>query len=99
MNEADMMTIHERSNELGAAYLQALDELRVAETALLNAVTVAEEERAATGIAARVRYCREELLSHCARHHCPLPVPGLEPGGVIRRDSGAAARWAGGMAA
>ena len=97
-----MMTIHERSNELGAAYLQALDELRAAETELLNAVKAAEEERAATRlrrVAARVRYCRDELVSHCTRHHCPLPVPGLEPGGVIRRDSGAAAGWSGGIAA
>jgi hypothetical protein len=97
-----MMTIHERSNELGAAYLLALDELRAVETALLNTVTVAEEERAATRlrrVAAGVRFCREELLTHCARHGCPLPVPGLEPGGVVRRDSGAAAAWAGGIAA
>jgi hypothetical protein len=97
-----MTTIYETSDELGIAYLLALDELRAAETGLLHAVTVTQEESAATWlrrVAAHVRYCKEELLSHCARHGCPVPVPGLEVGGVLRREAGAARSWAGGVAA
>ena len=96
------MAVNERTDELGIAYLLALDELRAAETGLLHAVTVTQEESAATWlrrVAAHVRYCQEELLSHCARHRCPIPVPGLEPGGILRREAGAAASWAGGVAA
>ena len=35
-----MKTVYETSDELGIAYLLALDELREAETGLLHAVTV-----------------------------------------------------------
>ena len=97
-----MMSVRETSDELGIAYLLALDELREAETGLLHAVTVTQEEIAATWlrrVAAHVRYCKEELLSHCARHGCPVPVPGLQLAGIIRRDAGAPASWAGGLAA
>ena len=97
-----MTTVKERSDELGIAYLLALDELRAAETGLLHAVTVTQEEGAATWlrrVAAHVRYCKEELLSHCARHGCAVPVPGLEPGRIVRRDAEATASWAGGLAA
>jgi hypothetical protein len=97
-----MKTVYDTSDELGIAYLLALDELRAAETGLLHAVTVTQEESASTWlrrVAAHVRYCKDELLSHCARHGCPVPVPGLEPGGIVRRDAAAAASWAGGLAA
>jgi len=97
-----MTTVYETSEELGIAYLLALDELRAAETGLLRAVTVTQEEMAATWlrrVAAHARYCRDELLSHCARHGCPVPVPGLELAGILRRDAGTAASWAGGLAA
>jgi hypothetical protein len=96
------MTVNERTDELGIAYLLALDELRAAETGLLRAVTATQEESAATWlrrVAAHVRYCKEELLAHCARHGCPVPVAGLEQGRIVRRDACAAASWAGAMAA
>ena len=98
------MTVNGRTDELGIAYLLALDELRAAETGLLHAVTAIQEESAATWlrrVAAHVRYCKEELLSHCARHGCAVPVQGLERGRVVRREAGLAAApdWAGAVAA
>ncbi len=96
------MTVNKRTDELGIAYLLALDELRTAETGLLHAVTVTQEESASTWlrrVAAHARYCKEELLSHCARHGCAVPVAGLEQGRIVRRETGAVPSWAGAMAA
>jgi hypothetical protein len=80
----------------------ALDEMRTAEAGLLNAVTAAQEESAAARlrrVAAHARRCREDLVTHCARHGCPVPVPGVQPGGILRRDAGAGASWSGYLAA
>ena len=69
-------------------------------SSLLNLIAGLERLLAANDrVAAHVRYCKEELLSHCARHGCPVPVPGLQLAGIIRRDAGAPASWAGGLAA
>ena len=97
-----MISVRETSDELGIAYLLALDQLRAAEAGLAHSVTVTQEESAATWLrraAAHASYCKEELLSHCARHGCAIPVPCLELPRVLRPEADAAASWVGGVAA
>jgi hypothetical protein len=82
------MTICETSDELGIGYLLALDALQTATRGLVHAVTVTQRESAATWLSraeAHALYCKRELLFHCERHGCPIPLPGLELAEILRK--------------
>jgi hypothetical protein len=96
------MTICETSDELGIAYLLALDGLQAASRGLAQSVTVTQREGAATWLSraeAHALYCKGELLFHCRRHGCPIPLPGLELAEILRQAAQSAASSASGAAA
>lgn len=91
------MTVQETSDELGIGYLLALEQLQAAKLSLAQSVTMTQQECADTWLrraAAHARYCKDELLSHCALHDCPVPVPGLERSGAFCLAALPSAGWA-----
>jgi hypothetical protein len=91
------MTVQETSDELGIRYLLAIEQLQAAKLGLAQSVTVTQQESADTWLrraAAHAHYCQDELLSHCAHHDCPVPVPSLEQAGILRPAALPAADWA-----
>ncbi|MBZ5726164.1 MAG: hypothetical protein LAP87_14335 [Acidobacteriia bacterium] len=64
-------------DELGIQYLLAADQVDVARRELSHSVTQTQQESAATRLGrveAHKLYALGELLSHCVRHGCPLPL-------------------------
>jgi hypothetical protein len=90
------------ADELGIQYLLALDQVETAQRERDHAVTITQQESAATRLS-RVEghrlYAMGELLSHCERHGCALPIldKGLmeiltsQPSGARKINDGQAA--------
>jgi hypothetical protein len=96
------MTTCETSDELGIRYLLALDGLQAASRGLAHSVTVTQRESQARWLSraeAHALYCKTELLSHCQRHGCPIPLPGLELAEILRKAELSVASGAGNAAA
>ena len=96
------MTPCETSDDLGIRYLLALDELQAASRGLAHSVTVTQRESEGQWLnraEAHAIYCKGELLSHCERHGCPIPLPGLELAEILRKAQMSVASRAGDAAA